>query len=83
MTRLDWRKLHFGHISQDEIKAAINLEGWQIFRLQLKGKSLEQKHEMMTALIEHYPNNRLTQVAVTNYINALKRSGLIKKEELL
>lgn len=81
--QLDWSKLHIGHISSDEIKTAVKLEGWQLFRAQLKGKPLEEKYTMLESLSNHYPHNRLVQVAITNYINALKRAGLIKKEELL
>ena len=75
---LDWLNLHAGHISSDEIKAAIKIKGWQIFRKSLKGKSLEEKYTLLEALHNRYPKNRLVQVAITNYINALKRAGLIK-----
>lgn len=81
--QLDWSKLHVGHISKDEIKAAINLEGWQSFRHQMKGKTLEEKYEMLSSLSSRFPNHRLVQVAITNYINALKRAGLIKQEDML
>lgn len=77
---LDWGKLHVGKITQAEIlRYCVNEEGsdWQKLRASLKGKSLEEKYVQLAKWLRAHKNSRAAQVQVTNYINALKRGGLI------
>jgi hypothetical protein len=75
---VDWDKIHFGKISKKEIAEYVKENGWQILREYLKGKSLEDKYLRLFAWVYINKCSRASQVQVTNYVNALKRGGLIK-----
>lgn len=85
---MDWSKLYFGKVTKEEVAQAIHNRYWQVLRRELKGRSLEEKYEM---LMDYYRKERviaqqtddkeslrLLQVRVTNYVTALSRGGLIK-----
>jgi len=74
---LDWSKLHFGRITRQEIIQYCSGEDWQELRRRLKGLSLEEKYIQLIEWIRSHKNSRAAQVQVTNYVNALKRGGLI------
>ena len=65
-------------LSKEEILWAVQDENWQVFRATLHGVTLEER----LALLEEYLNEDRTSkarhVQVVNYINALKRGGMIK-----
>lgn len=50
---------------------------WQRFRKVLKGKSLEEKHKLLTWWLEQYNWSYPASVQVQNYVYALKRAGLV------
>ena len=77
MTLLDWNSLHFGKITRDEIIRYCQGEEWQKLRRMLLNTSLEEKFRKLKEWLAQHENSRAAQVQVTNYVNALKRGGLI------
>ena len=75
---MEWNKIHCGKISKKEITEYIIDISWQSLRLHLKGKTLEYKYMALEDWLKYNENSRACQVQVTNYINALKRGGLVK-----
>lgn len=76
---MDWSTLHAGRISQQEIRQHVGSPDWQRLRESLKGTSLQFKYQRLQRYLIEHDNSREAQVQVTNYINALKRGGLIRK----
>lgn len=52
---------------------------WQKFREELKGLPTEKKLDRLHHWLRLGPASRRRQVQVDNYINALKRGGLLDK----
>lgn len=75
---LNWSHLHFGPITREEIALYTPQQGWQTLRLSLVGASLNTKFHELQSWLEANNFNRMSQVQVTNYINALKRGGVTK-----
>ena len=74
---LDWKSIHCGTISKEEIKQFCTQPDWQDLRLELKNKSLEEKFKALKSWLEKHNRSRASQVQVTNYINALARGGMV------
>lgn len=74
---MNWKKIHFGKISNDDIMKHIKDPKWQELREDLKGKTLEEKYKMLHKWLLSHKNSHSAQVQVTNYINALARAGLV------
>jgi len=76
-THEDWSSIHSGNITQDEIERCVKDPKWQAFRESLKGLPLG---EQFTKLKQwNNQNSRCAKVQVTNYINALRRGGLLEE----
>jgi len=73
---LDWNSLD-RDVSRDEISKFVKNPTWQEHRKEMKGKSLEEKHRMLTSWLQSHNNSRASQVQVANYVKALRRGGLI------
>lgn len=75
-------------ITQEEIQRAISCPAWQNFRLSMKGKPTSHKLDMLWArrdmlltLGEQSPEHqRLYDVQVYNYLNALLRGGQLSSD---
>lgn len=69
-------------LSMSDILTAVNDEAWQKFRTALKGRSTEDKLDLLDrylrydGLLENVPLG-IRVIRVANYINALKRGGLL------
>lgn len=74
---MDWKRLHFGRVSPEEVARHVDNAEWQELRRYLKGKSLEEKHRRLSSWLRQHNNSRASQVQVTNYVTALSRGGLI------
>lgn len=59
------------------IAKAVDDEGWQTFRVGLKGTSTEYKLEQLAA---YYDGTEVRKIRVDNYLKALARGGLIRVE---
>lgn len=78
---LNWEKLTFGKYSMGVILAAVKDKEWQSLRESLKGKSLEEKYASLEAYLKKYPKSELVKIRITNYVNALRRGGLVPKSK--
>jgi hypothetical protein len=78
MTKLDWNKLTFGKYSMGEILVAVKNKEWQALRVSLKGKPLQERYDMLVAYLEKENYSLLAKIRVTNYVNALRRGGMIE-----
>lgn len=76
---MNWEALSI-HCPQKETLEAIRDPDWQILRIFLKGRSLEFKYN---ALVNYLSKDasRPRQLRVANYVNALRRAGLVKPNE--
>ncbi len=76
---LDWTRLHSGALSKEKIKEVTKSDDWQAFRKTLKGTSMEAKYDALEGWLEVNDHGDDAKCQVTNYINAMARSGQIKK----
>jgi hypothetical protein len=75
---LDWSSLIFGSYSIEEILPAVSDVEWQAIRVSMLGTSLDTKFRTLSAYIREATDDiDLRKIRCTNYINALKRGGLI------
>lgn len=74
---LDWDSLVVP-LRQEEIRDAIADRGWQDFRMGMTGLPLDSKYRLLQRYLIIHDGSRATQVQVANYVNALKRGGLVK-----
>lgn len=73
----DWNSLIVS-LTQLEIQPAIQNVAWQRLRVSMKGEELQRRYWKLKQWLEVHPNDRTAQVQVANYVNALKRGGMIK-----
>ena len=74
---MNWNKFIYGSYSIKRVLEAVQDPDWQNLRMMMWGTSLETKYQML----EKYAQNNLTEekkIQITNYVNALKRGGLLK-----
>lgn len=74
---IEWGTLHWGPLKKDWIKEAIQDPTWQYTRKAMKGKSMKEKFNLCRDYLKVMAYNDFAKVAVTNYVNALKRAGLV------
>lgn len=75
---LPWNSLVFGSYNKQEVKLAIADIVWQNLRYSMLDEPLDVKFSMLKAyLAEGTWPLELRRICVTNYVNALARSGLI------
>lgn len=74
----NWLAIHSGLITRSEITKYVTNPEWQKVRVSMLGASVDEKYETLKKWLHDNHNSRSAQVQVTNYINALKRGGVIK-----
>jgi hypothetical protein len=79
---LDWDALVVP-LTHDEIMEAVRDAAWQRLRVSLKGETLETRYKRLTTWVEDHKwptceTRRRAVVQVANYVNALKRGGMIR-----
>ena len=74
----NWKSIHSGRITKKEIDLYVKDAEWQEVRLSMKGTSLMYRWFQLFIWLVQKDSSRASQVQVTNYINALKRGGMIK-----
>jgi hypothetical protein len=82
---MNWDELVFGVFSQTEIQHCVAWEYWQMCRRSMLGTDLEYKWRRLKCFLTDVQCSSFTdddrkraRICVTNYVNALKRGGLIK-----
>ena len=89
---VDWKKVYFGKINKEQTLNAVKDSYWQSIRLSMKGKSLQEKYNILYCYV--YDNFkalenglisdgewRKVKIRSTNYVTALSRGGLIKPSD--
>jgi hypothetical protein len=74
----NWSNLIFGSYGRQEIDDAVSDPDWQDVRMDMKGTSLESRYVVLNLYLDRERNSRKAKIRVTNYVNALKRGGMIK-----
>lgn len=77
----NWSALFDGPLTRLEIDLAIADPTWQEVRADMKGRSMSAKYRACKDYLKFKQNTQLAKIAVTNYINALKRAGLVYEKE--
>lgn len=78
MSETKVKDLIFGQFNKYLILESVNNYEWQVFRISLKGLDTKEKIQRLRIWLVINRFSRKSKVQVTNYINALKRGGLIK-----
>jgi hypothetical protein len=73
----DWSVLHCGILRRDCIKEAIKDPTWQYTRNVMKGLPITNKWNLCRDYLKIMHNSQMARIAVTNYVNALMRAGLV------
>lgn len=73
-----WQQFIFGIFDQPTILSHVKDTVWQRTRVSMLGTTLSVKYETLYAYLLQENNSPHAQICVTNYVNALKRGGLIK-----
>jgi hypothetical protein len=77
-TSEDWNSLVFGVYSLREIREYTCDTRWQRVRVNMLGRSLTYKWCELNIYLQQEAYSYEAKCRVTNYVNALKRGGLIK-----
>lgn len=75
---MNWNKLVSGKLKMDEILEAVDNDEWQELRKSLKGQPLTHRYEELETYLEKHNYSKKAKIRVTNYVNALKRGGMVK-----
>jgi len=75
---MDWKKLTFGKYKILRIQSAVRDAAWQLLRMNMKGKPLQDKYNMLVEHLEKENYSENARIQVTNYVNALRRAGMVK-----
>jgi hypothetical protein len=75
---MNWEKLTFGKYDRETIDKAVANKWWQIARRSMLGKSLKVKYKTLTEWLEVHSYSLESKIQVTNYVNALRRGGLVR-----
>lgn len=78
MKQLDWNTLIFGTYSPQQVAWAVACDEWQQVRLSMLGQPLEVKYDTLMMWLDLKGYCERAKIQVTNYVNALKRGGLIR-----
>lgn len=73
-----WESLRFGVYGLKTVLAAVREPEWQSVRVSMLGTSLETKHATLVAYLAASQHSEHAKICVTNYVNALRRGGLLK-----
>lgn len=75
---MNWGHLIFGSFNREQILEAVNDDDWQIARVQMLGDPLGVKYRVLEIWLQEHNYSLKSKIQVTNYVNALKRGGLIQ-----
>lgn len=74
---MNWNSLIFGSYNRVQIRTAVDDSNWQKFRESLRGANLPNKYVQLLEWLMKRGYTEKSKVQVTNYVNALRRGGLI------
>ena len=76
--KLNWSTLDYSPLTRTEISEAVLEPEWQDLRRRMLLTRLIVRYAALQQWLEMHEYSRASQVQVTNYVNALKRGGIIK-----
>ena len=76
--KLNWSTLDYSPLTRAEISEAVLDPEWQDLRRRMLLTRLIVRYAALQRWLEKHDYTRKSQVQVTNYVNALKRGGIIK-----
>ena len=82
---MNWDKFLFNNIkplTHKVIAKCVYVDDWQKIRKSMLGKSLSFKYKVLGDWLSKNKYSYQSKVQVHNYVNALKRGGLIKKRSI-
>lgn len=78
----DWHALVMGtRISRKMIRDAVREEEWYDLRKEMHGVPLPGRYGMLINWLNSHHWDERSRIQVSNYVNALKRAGMIPMEE--
>ena len=75
---IKWREIHFGKLKRKDISRCVADPEWQEVRASLHYKSYGERFRVLKNYLEKEEYSFCSKVQVTNYVNALKRTGFIR-----
>ena len=78
MSKLNWSTLDYSPLTRAEISEAVLEPEWQDLRRRMLLTRLIVRYAALQQWLKEHDYTRKSQVQVTNYVNALKRGGIIK-----
>lgn len=75
---MNWDSLISGSYNRAQVHTAVDDPNWQKFRESLRGKSSPNKYVQLLEWLVKRDYTEKSKIQVTNYVNALRRGGLIK-----
>jgi hypothetical protein len=73
----DWGSLIFGVYGRNQIDPAVADAHWQQVRIGLKGTTMRYRFKVLNTHLERQNYCLEAKIQVTNYVNALKRGGML------
>jgi hypothetical protein len=78
---MNWQSLiQIRKLTREEIQKSIKDPKWQVIRVSMKGKTLKEKYDILERWYKASINKEASEIQIINYINALKRGGLIRSK---
>ena len=78
MSNLNWSTLDYSPLTRAEISEDVLEPEWQDLRRRMLLTRLIVRYAALQQWLKEHDYTRKSQVQVTNYVNALKRGGIIK-----
>ena len=78
MSNLNWSALDYSPLTRAEISEDVLEPEWQDLRRRMLLTRLIVRYAALQQWLKEHDYTRKSQVQVTNYVNALKRGGIIK-----
>src|SRR5271168_3024059 len=75
---LDWASMVFGTFNVNDVLKATKDERWQRVRVSMLGTCLQRKFCTLNVYLQEEAFSIEAKIRVTNYVNALRRGGMIK-----
>lgn len=80
---MDWHEIYFGPVRKADVLRVVRDPTWQHIRVNMKGRPLQEKFDLLQLWLDVNSHSEDSKIQVTNYVTALSRGGLIKREDYL
>ena len=80
-TREEWEDFVMKpRIPRHMIVEAVREESWYELRKTMKGTTMDERYDMLMGWLEEHRFDERSRIQVSNYVNALKRAGMLPIE---